>query len=469
VNLHLVILLGYAAVLVSIGLWIGRRVRASTDFFVAGRQLSPFLLFSTMLAANIGTGSTVGASGLAYRNGLSVWWWVGSAGLGSLVLAFWIGPKIRQLSERYDLRTVGDFLEHRYGPSVRLTVAVLFCIATVAILAGQFVGMARVLGAVSGVPFWTGCVVGGLVVSIYFAAGGLKTTAWVNVVQLAMIMGGFAIALPFALAAVGGWKEVVNSTQSIPGYWNFWSNQESGWFYLIMLGPAFIVSPGLLQKVYGARDDRTVRLGVSLQALALLIFAWVPVLLGMIARTAYPNLINAEQALPTLLRETLPPTLGGLGLAALFSAEVSSADAILFMLSTSLSNDLYLRVVNPNATDAQVLRVARATAVAGGGVGLLLALVFQSIISVLSFFYTVITVCLFIPVLAGLYLRRAEIPEAFGSIIGGLSALAVLQLSNNNQGIVGLTPAMIGLIAAFIGCTTVGAFRIFRKFPTRNA
>ena len=82
-TLHLALLLGYSALLVGLGLWIGRRVSGTKDFFVAGRQLGPGLIFSTMLAANIGAGSTVGATGLGYSDGLAAWWWVGSAALGS--------------------------------------------------------------------------------------------------------------------------------------------------------------------------------------------------------------------------------------------------------------------------------------------------------------------------------------------------------------------------------------------------
>ena len=80
------------------GLWIGRRVRGTGDFFVAGRRLGPGLLFSTMLAANIGAGSTVNAAALGYADGLSAWWWIGSAGIGSIVLAWLVGPSIRRLA-----------------------------------------------------------------------------------------------------------------------------------------------------------------------------------------------------------------------------------------------------------------------------------------------------------------------------------------------------------------------------------
>src|SRR5947208_15156187 len=111
---YLALLIAYSAAQLALGVWVARRVKTSTDFFVAGRTLGPGLIFATMLAANIGAGSTVGATGLGYRDGLAAIWWVMSAGIGSLVLAFWIGPAIRRVAATHDLRTVGDYLEFRY-------------------------------------------------------------------------------------------------------------------------------------------------------------------------------------------------------------------------------------------------------------------------------------------------------------------------------------------------------------------
>src|SRR3954463_15192010 len=88
---YLILLVTYSLAQIALVVWIGRRVRTTSDFFVAGRSLGPGLLFSTMLAANIGAGSTVGAAALGYRDGLSAVWWVGAASIGSLVLALWVG------------------------------------------------------------------------------------------------------------------------------------------------------------------------------------------------------------------------------------------------------------------------------------------------------------------------------------------------------------------------------------------
>src|SRR5947208_1744887 len=123
----------------AVGLYIGRRVRGSSDFFVARRQLGPGLIFSTMLAANIGAGSTLG------------------------------------------------------------------------------------------------CIVGGLVITVYFAAGGLLTSVRVNVIQLAVKLAGFAIALPLAVSATGGWSALAGVRAGDASYWTFWRTGPPGVMYLASL------------------------------------------------------------------------------------------------------------------------------------------------------------------------------------------------------------------------------------------
>ncbi|MCH7747710.1 MAG: sodium:solute symporter family protein [Acidobacteria bacterium] len=453
-SLHLTVLLVYAGLLMTLGLWVGRRVQSTSEFFVAGRRLGPGLIFATLLAANLGAGTTVNAAGLGYRDGLSAWWWVGSAGIGSIVLALWVGPRLRRLAAAHDLHTVGDFLEHRYGPQVRATIATLLWVGSVGLLAAQLIAMGFVLNAVTGLDRWVGSVIGGIVVTVYFTAGGLLTSVWVNVVQLGVMVVGFSVALPLIITSVGGLGPVVEATRGIDGYWNPWQGGGSGWFYIAMLGPSFIVSPGILQRVYAARDDHAVRLGVGLNGVAMLLFAVVPALLGMIARSVSPDLPDQNLALPTLMLESLPPIVGALGLAAIFSAEVSSADAILFMLATSLSRDLYRRFVRPEASDAQVLRVARLAAVVGGTLGTVVAMFSDSIVDALRIFYTLLSVSLFVPVIVGLYVRRVRTPEAIASIGAGVAVAAVVQTTAGAGGVAGLDPAMLGLGAALAAMLT---------------
>ncbi|MBS1820230.1 MAG: sodium:solute symporter family protein [Acidobacteria bacterium] len=468
-NTQLVLLLAYSVALVGVGLLIGRQVIGAKDFFVAGRGLGPGLIFSTLLAANIGAGSTVGAAGLGYRDGLSAWWWVGSAGVGSVVLALWIGPAMRREAAAHDLRTVGDYLEHRYSALIRGMVALLLWLGALAILAGQLIAISTILNVVVSAPKWVGCVVGGVLITIYSTAGGLKASAWVNMVQLAVKMVGFAVALPLALGAVGGWPVVSAMTPPSSDYWDFWSGGASGVVYLALLGPAFIVSPGLLQKLYGARDDRSVRLGVGLNAIGLLLYAIIPVVLGMIARVRFPQLPTPDLALPMVLMHGLPAAIGTLGLAAVFSAELSAADAVLFMLTTSLSQDLYKRFVVPTADEQHVLLVARVTTVVAGALGTAVAIVAPSVIAVLSIFYTLLGVSLFVPILGGLFVTRAGTREAMASIVAGVGIVLVLQAVTAGRGYSWMSPALLGLIAASVVFGLVLVMPRSRAATARNA
>jgi solute:Na+ symporter, SSS family len=455
---YLIVIIVYSLAQIALGLWVSRRVRGTSDFFVAGRQLGPGLLFATFLAANIGGGSTIGATGLGYRDGLAAWWWVGSAGIGSIALALWVGPRIRRIAEAHDLRTVGDFLEWRYDHRVRAIVAMLLWVGTIAILAGQLIGIAWILTVVIGIPKAAGCLIGAGVVVAYFGAGGLLSSAVVNVVQLTVKILGFAVALPLVLSRVGG-LSALNAAVPDPSMWNPWRHGASGWMYVAMLVPNFVVSPGLLQKIYGARDDRAVRVGVGLNAACLLIYAFVPTVLGISAQALHPGLTNRELALPTMFMQDVPFWVGALGLAAVFSAEVSAADAVLFMLATSLSQDLYKRLVNPAATDRQVLTVARLASVVGGTLAVGVAFVSQTIIDALSVFYTMIAVSLFVPILAGLYLRRPKPLDALAAIAGGVLVVATLQIVRGGRPIGVFTPAMCGLVAAALAFLMI----MFRK------
>jgi SSS family solute:Na+ symporter len=445
---YLLVIVLYSAAQIALGVWVARRVKGSSDFFVAGRSLGPGLLAATMLAANIGGGSTVGAAGRGFRDGIAAWWWVGSAGAGSIVLALWIGPRIRRIAAEHDLKTVGDFLEWRFDARVRATIAVLLWAGTVSILAGQLLSMSAVLSTIVGLAKPAGCVIGAAVATAYFAAGGLKSSVAVNVVQLTVKLLGFAIAFPLALSLVGG-LQGLHAAIPDAASWNIVHNGASGWMYVPILTPAFMVSPGLLQKVYGAKDDRAVRIGVGVNAVVLLAFAAIPPVLGMIARARHPDLAASDLALPTVFARDLPFWIGALGLAAIFSAEVSAADAILFMLATSFSQDLYKRFLSPDADDRRVLNAARMATVAGAALAVGVALgVAQDVVDALGIFYTLLGVSLFVPVIAGLYGRRADAWSALAAIAGGVAVVAGLQIFRKGASVGVFTPAMLGIGAA---------------------
>ena len=458
-NLYLVLLIVYSIALIAIGLSIARFIKGSADFFVAGRALSAPLLFSTVLASNIGAGATIGATGRGYFDGISAWWWNGSSAIGSVFLAFFIGPRIWRVAKAHNLFTTGDFLELRYSALVRGVVTSLIWLGTLSIFAGQLIAGAAVLEVVAGIPRWAGTLISAFVVTTTFMAGGLIGTAWINVVQLTVLLAGFIVAVPMVLSKAGGLEGIAHAPRVPATFMDFLysGGPLSGWT-LLVFAPAFVISPGLMQKAYGAASERAVRIGIGAQAVALSVFAFAPALLGMAARATHPGLTNPNIVLPTVLVEQLPPWFGALALAAVFSAEVSACDAILFMLATSLSQDLYKRFLQPEADDREVLLIARLASLAGGAGAVVLALLLETVQDALAIFYSLLGVSLLVPVVGGLYLRRAGAREAVASIVAGNAALLFVRFALPPS-LAWINPTVAGLIASAAAFALIYALR----------
>lgn len=456
-NAYLITLVVYSAVLIAVGVVTARRrVSNASDFLVGGRKFGAGVIFATFLAANLGAGSTVGASGIGFRLGASAWWWVGSAGIGTLILSQTVGPRLWRIAKANQLHTMGDYLELRYNKSVRGVIAAILWFGTLAILAGQLMAIAWILNVVAGLPKWEGCLIGGAVAITYCTAGGLASSAIVNTVELSVTLTGLVFSSLYALHALGGWSGLHSALALQMGargaerFTSFTGARGAQILaYLSILVPSFICSPGLAQKLYGARDVRSVRLGVGLNSLGQFAFAIIPALFGMAAVAAFAQLGNAEFALPAVILKLVPPWLGLWALAAVFSAELSATDAILFMLSTSLAVDLYQAFLNPKVTPRGLLGVGRATTVCAGVVGIALAIVLPSVISAVTIFYAILAVALFVPFMLGLYWPRMSAAAAIASIAAAIVAFLVAYFSNARHTVGVFPPALIGIAAGF--------------------
>ena len=407
----------YAVILVALGAFIGRKAKSASDFFVAGRRFGSGLLFTSLIAANLGAGSTVGVSALAYTHGVSAWWWIGSAGIGSLILAYIVGPKIWRIARENNYYTLSDYLDARYSKAFSGIIAVMMSVGTLALFAGQLLGIAWILEVAAGIPKVQGVIIGAVVTTLYFAAGGLLSSAVVNIVEVIVILAGFIIAVPFVLNYAGGISGI-KSAVSNPTYFDAFGMGSTAIIgYIVMLVPSFFISPGLIGKVFAAENERAVKVGTAMNGLVQLIFAVIPVIIGMSARACIPGLSRADLALPSAMKEMMPFFAASLALAGIFAAEVSTADTVLYMLAGSLTNDIYKRFMNPKIDDRNLLRLSRIVTVICGLIGVILALRLESIISALTIFYSLMSVSLSAPLVFGLFTKRAG---NFGAVMSAL-------------------------------------------------
>lgn len=255
-NWYLLVIALYAVLLIAVGVIISRRVKGADDFFVGGRKMAPFLLFITLVAPNIGAGSTVGVAGMGFTSGISAAWWIIASAVGTFILAFVIGPKIWEIAKNNGFYTLGDYLEYRYNRYFRGLISLMMAIGTLAIFAGQLMGIGWILSVVADIDKITSVLIAAVVVVLYFCAGGFLSAVYANLIEACVKLIGFIVAVPLVLAFVGGFEglhtkvvaNMANATQSA-AYFSFdglGTTVIMGFFLMLM--PSFSYHQHLLVK-----------------------------------------------------------------------------------------------------------------------------------------------------------------------------------------------------------------------------
>lgn len=442
-NWYLVVIALYAVLLIAVGVIISRRVKGADDFFVGGRKMAPFLLFITLVAPNIGAGSTVGVAGMGFTSGISAAWWIIASAVGTFILAFIIGPKIWEIAKNHGFYTLGDYLEYRYNRYLRGFISLMMAIGTLAIFAGQLMGIGWILSVVADIDKTMSVLIASAVVVLYFCAGGFLSAVYANLIEACVKLIGFIVAVPLVLSFVGGFeglydKVVANMTDAAQSaaYFSFdglGSTVIMGFFLMLM--PSFFLSPALIGKVYSARDKNTVRISTFLCGMVMLLFSIIPVILGMAAYAIAPDLPQRDLALPYVMKECMPFWASALALAAIFSAEISAADAVLYMITTSFTKDLYKSFINPSVSDEKLIKGGRIVTVLAGIIGIGLAIVLPNVISALSIFYSLMSVSITAPLLFGLFTKKSSAASAIVAAVVGVIVTVGLELFNDNKGI----------------------------------
>jgi SSS family solute:Na+ symporter len=240
--------------------------------------------------------------------------------------------------------------------------------------------------------------------------------------QFVFMLGGALVVLPMAMAKVGGWPSLVQQVpeqavtlvaQSGTYNWKFIAA-------IFLLGIEWAcVDQGLLQRAFGAESTKTVARGLVLAGIITTPFALLWNLPGLAARVLHPGLANADSAIPTLLANLLPNIVLGFVVCGLIASHLSTISANLNGVATIVASDLYESTLNRKATDADILRVARAVTVATGAAMIGFAYLVPKLGGAVEAYLTIVAIMdmplFIIAVIFGLLWKRAN---AVGAIVG---------------------------------------------------
>lgn len=399
----------YALIIVAIGLFVSRsgREKSSSDYFLAGRNLSWWAIGASLIAANISAEQFIGMSGSGFRIGIGIaaYEWIAAASL--IIVAKYLLP----IMIRKRIYTMPQLLNERYGSGVGMAFSIFF------LMLYLFVNLTSVawLGALAmnqvlGIPMMWG-VVGLLLFSgVYSIYGGLKAVVWTDVIQVVFLVGGGLIAVYFALksadpstsvmadgSAWAGLQHVFDTIRGTQGDYHLnmiipdgtiVADPASGQRFDIskdlpglslLLGSIWVTNIGfwgfnqyIIQKGLAARSLHEAKKGLLFAGYLKILIPLIVVIPGITAYVLFRNphlvegigdtITTADSAYPWLLKNFTPTGIKGVAFAALIAAIVSSLASMLNSTSTIFTMDIYKRHIAPQASERQLVKVGRIVA-----------------------------------------------------------------------------------------------------------
>ena len=431
-----------------------RSIGDSDDFLVAGRDVRWWLIATTMGATVIGGGYSVGAIGDAYEMGL-VWAIIATGGYFHFIFSgLWVAPKFREAK----LYTVAGYFGHRYDERTRFVVLILSLLFSVFVVAAQIAAIGSVLSTLlpsvedSTRVIQYAILVGGAIVIIYSTAGGLMAVIHTDVYQFVVLFAGFMLTLwfiaPDVIASWGKFADDVSNDFFRLGGGKGLSYLITTWF-AFFLGETF--APGYATRYMIGRTVKDTKIGIAgIGFFLALTFPAVIFFIALYARNLFPG-IESQQALPTVIRELHNPVIGGLMIAALLSAVMSSADSALNSATAIFTKDLFEHQLGwKDKGDDHILKLARWWTVALGVTATLIAFLWPDIIDLLLFTYHTWAPGIIVPVVVGVFSESKAWPlraAVYYTILFAVGVTFVYRLTPFAEN---FDPAVFGVAVAIV-------------------
>ncbi len=468
----------YFAVVLGIGWALRRKQRTTTDFFLSGRSLPPWVTGLAFLSANLGAQEVIGmgASGAKYGIATSHFYWVGAVPamlfVGLFMMPFYYGSRAR---------SVPEYLRLRFDEKTRTLNAVSFAAMTVFSSGVSMYAMGKLLNLLLGWDFTTSVVASAAIVLAYVLLGGLTSAIYNEVLQFFMIVFGFLPLVIVGLMAVDGWGGLqmrlsqAAVARGLPegAYTHAWQGMADPstnpigveWFGLVM-GLGFVLSFGywctdflVVQRAMAADSMTAARKTPLIAAIPKLLFPFLVILPGMIA-FAYGSgageplggvgqglipaklgadgaplvdasgrtVLDFDMATPMMLVRFFPTGMLGLGLTALIASFMSGMAGNVTAFNTVWTYDIYQAHIRRGGSDAHYLWMGRAATV--GGILLSVAAAyaasaFNNIMDFLQLVFAFVNAPLFATFALGMFWRRSTGHGAFWGLVAGTLGAAV--------------------------------------------
>lgn len=431
------VLVLYLGIMAFIGWYAGRKTNNIGDFFVlsgkAGVVVSGIAYFSTQFSMGTflstpGTIYGVGYAGMAIS--------VPGAVFCMILPALLIGRKLITLGHKYGFLTMADYLTDRYhSKNMSGVLGVMMLFFLVPMMGAQIIGAGVIVHVFTGLPEWVGVVGMGIIVILYCMTGGMKGAMMTDVIQGSLMIATAVVTFIVSIVMGGGFSNINHTLQSMnEAYLTFpGANGYMPWTYYIsniVLWSFFTMGqPHLFTKFFAMKDHKTMFKAILLGTAGMFFSATLIEWAGVNGIASIQNIEKADQIIPMILQRGMNPFLASIFIAGIVAAGMSTIDGILVTTTGAVTRDIYQKIINKNATDEAVMSLSKVVTVIIGIVVICFG-VFQpgSIFEINLFAFSGMAIFV-VPILFGIYWKKATAKGAIASVIVGIISLLLFTLN----------------------------------------
>ena len=431
------VLVLYLGIMAFIGWYAGRKTNNIGDFFVlsgkAGVVVSGIAYFSTQFSMGtfLGTPGTIYGVGYA---GMAIS--VPGAVFCMILPALLIGRKLITLGHKYGFLTMADYLTDRYhSKKMSGVLGVMMLFFLVPMMGAQIIGAGVIVHVFTGLPEWVGVVGMGIIVILYCMSGGMKGAMMTDVIQGSLMIATAVVTFIVSVVMGGGFSNINHTLQSMnEAYLTFpGANGYMPWTYYvsnIVLWSFFTMGqPHLFTKFFAMKDHKTMFKAILLGTAGMFFSATLIEWAGVNGIASIQNIEKADQIIPMILQRGMNPFLASIFIAGIVAAGMSTIDGILVTTTGAVTRDIYQKIINKDATDEAVMKLSKVVTVIIGIIVICFG-VFQpgSIFEINLFAFSGMAIFV-VPILFGIYWKKATAKGAIASVIVGIISLLLFTLN----------------------------------------
>ncbi len=453
--IYLIVIVVYLLLLLIIGLISGRKTKDTSNFYLGGRNIGPWVTSLSYVAAYFSSVVIIGGGAFGWLYGMSTLW-IGAINvfLGTTVCWIVLGPRMREITHRLNAITIPELLKKRYDSNFALifpslVIAIFLIVYNVSMLKG----MGHIFEGLIGIPYLYGLLISAVIILFYVSIGGYIAVVWTGFIQ-AWIMGiGLILLSVYTLQSVGG---LANASLKLAAINKGYVETPGVWGWQGLISYALIVSfgvwgmPQLLVRFYSIKKLSFFKIGTPIAALGTCL-ALLPYLNGALSRILFPSLKNPDLAISMLVKTVLNPVGSSIFLAAVLAAGMSTFSSVLIIITGSIVKDFLKEGLKLNYDDKKVLSISKITTLIVGVISILIAIKPPALVLTLTAFsWAIISSTTLLPILFGLYAKWVTKAGVVSSMVGGFLVALIWMILKKPFKIHGFIPGIIVSFAMII-------------------